>query len=88
VNVVGVGNPSFGNTAVNDDAPPAPPAHAPIPAPPADLSEPVAPDQSAPAAPTLAHTGAEGAGTAVGGSLALLLGGTILYRRSRATARR
>nr|WSX73376.1 chaplin [Streptomyces sp. NBC_00899]WSX80558.1 chaplin [Streptomyces sp. NBC_00899] len=86
VNVVGIGNPSFGNTAVNDDAPPAPPAHAPIPAPPADLPEPVSP--AAPAAPTLAHTGAEGVGTAVGGSLALLLGGTVLYRRARATARR
>ncbi|MBN6546161.1 LPXTG cell wall anchor domain-containing protein, partial [Streptomyces bryophytorum] len=34
------------------------------------------------------HTGADGVGTAAAGSLALLLGGTVLYRRSRAAARR
>jgi hypothetical protein len=85
VSVVGVGNAAFGNTAVNDEAPPAPPAHAPIPAPPASLPDEVSPAETA---PTLAHTGAEGVGTAVAGSLALLLGGTVLYRRSRAAARR
>ncbi|UWE09558.1 chaplin [Actinacidiphila bryophytorum] len=85
VNVVGVGNPSFGNTAVNDDTPPAPPAHLPVPAPPASLPDQVSPAETAPA---LAHTGADGVGTAAAGSLALLLGGTVLYRRSRAAARR
>lgn len=84
VSVVGVGNSSSGNTAVNGDTPPAPPAHAPIPAPPADVPEQVSPT----AAPTLAHTGAQGMGAAAAGSVALLLGGTVLYRRARATAGR
>jgi hypothetical protein len=84
IGVVGVGNPSFGNTAVNDDVPPAPPAHAPIPAPPAGVSDEVLPAESSPAAPALAHTGADGVGTAAAGSVALLLGGTVLYRRARA----
>lgn len=88
VGVVGIGNPAFGNTAVNDETPPAPPAHTPVPAPPAGLPDEVSPAHTAPAAPSLAHTGADGAGTAVAGSLALLLGGTVLYRRSRAAARR
>jgi hypothetical protein len=88
VGVVGVGNPAFGNTAVNDDAPPAPPAHLPVPAPPADLPDEVSPAETASAAPTLAHTGASGVGTAAAGSLALLLGGTVVYRRSRTRAAR
>ncbi|WSR66881.1 chaplin [Streptomyces sp. NBC_01198] len=90
VGVVGVGNPASGNTAVNDDTPPAP-AHTPIPAPPSSLPEQESPVETAPAAPTLAHTGADGVGMAAAGSAALLLGGTVLYRRARprtATARR
>jgi LPXTG-motif cell wall-anchored protein len=89
VNVVGIGNPSSGNTAVNGDTPPpptpatppvrilpAPPAHQPIPAPP-NVLDPVA------AAPTLAHTGSDGLGWTAAGSAALLLGGAVLYRRFR-----
>lgn len=82
VNVVGVGNPVSGNTAVNDDGP----AHDPIPAPPAGVPDRVSAAASDPA-PMLAHTGAAGTGTAAAGSVALLLGGTVLYRRARAAAR-
>jgi hypothetical protein len=87
LNVVGIGNPAFGNTAVNGDAPappatptpvPAPPAHAPIPAPPNPATSGVPA-----AAPTLAHTGADGLGYAAGSSAALLGGGVLLYRRFR-----
>jgi hypothetical protein len=92
-NVVGIGNPAFGNTAVNTETPP-PPAHQPIPAPPnepsttpAALATPVT-TATSDAGPTLAHTGADGLGPVAGGSVALLLGGTVLYRRGRATARR
>jgi ChpA-C len=93
-NVVGVGNPAFGNTAVNSEqpTPPPPPAHQPIPAPPnatpaPDLT-PAPVDTVEPEAgrPTLAHTGADGLGWAAGGSAALLLGGSVLYRRARPTA--
>lgn len=86
--VVGIGNPSFGNTAVNDEAPPAPPADDPNPAPPSSTPGPVAVSESASAAPTLAHTGAGGVGTAAAGGLALLAGGTVIYRRARTAARR
>lgn len=85
VSVVGVGNSSSGNTAVNGGTPqtepPAPPAHDPIPAPPA--ADPVQAPDAAPAAPTLAHTGTDGLPYTAGASVALLLGGVILYRRSR-----
>ncbi|WUH96035.1 chaplin family protein [Streptomyces sp. NBC_00433] len=87
VSAVGVGNPSGGNTAVNGETPP-PPVHAPIPAPPGSVPEQVSPAETAPDAPTLAHTGAGGVGTAAAGSLALLLGGAVLYRRARGAARR
>ncbi|MFJ4412308.1 chaplin [Streptomyces sp. NPDC088910] len=85
VNVVGIGNPSTGNTSTNGSTPPvvkptpvptAPPApaHTPVPAP---------PNVEDPAAPTLAHTGADGLPYTAGGSAALLLGGVVLYRRFR-----
>ncbi|SHL40243.1 chaplin [Actinacidiphila paucisporea] len=86
VSVIGVGNPSSGNTAVNGETPPPPPAHTPIPAPPGP--EQVSPAEATPEAPALAHTGADGVGTAAAGSLAMLLGGTVLYRRARAAGRR
>jgi hypothetical protein len=86
-NVVGVGNPTFGNTAVNSEPPatrtPPPPSHLPIPAPPNEVTTAAAPST----APTLAHTGADGLGLAGGASAALLLGGTVLYRRARPAAR-
>ncbi|SEG74806.1 Small secreted domain [Actinacidiphila yanglinensis] len=86
VNVVGIGNPASGTTSVNgappaDRTPPPPPAHQPIPAPPNEVS---AAEPSA--APTLAHTGADGLGWAGGASAALMLGGAVLYRRARPAA--
>jgi LPXTG-motif cell wall-anchored protein len=87
VNVAGIGNAVFGNTAANGGsapargthpaptpAPPAPPAHDPVPAP---------PNVSDAAAPALAHTGTDGLPYTAGGGAALLLGGAVLYRRFR-----
>ncbi|MEW1865811.1 MULTISPECIES: chaplin [unclassified Streptomyces] len=82
VNVVGVGNPAFGNTAVNSTPPP-PPAHQPIPAPPNDTVD----TAYSAAHPSLAHTGADGLGWTAGTSAALLLGGVVLYRKARPAAR-
>ncbi|MFC8715035.1 chaplin [Streptomyces sp. NPDC057197] len=93
VNVVGIGNPATGNTSVNTSTdrpvphPVTPPAHpAPRPAP-----RPVT--HPAPAAVphtevSLAHTGADHTMPAVAASAALLLGGTVLYRRFRPGAAR
>lgn len=75
VNVVGVGNPSTGNTAVNGGTAPASPAPAPVRAVPAP-----APQADG---PTLAHTGADGMGGAAAAAAGLLLGGAVLYRRFR-----
>jgi LPXTG-motif cell wall-anchored protein len=75
VNVVGVGNPSTGNTAVNGGTPPASPTPAPVRATPAP-----APQADG---PTLAHTGADGMGAAAAAAAGLLLGGAVLYRRFR-----
>ncbi|MFE9254527.1 chaplin [Streptomyces sp. NPDC006879] len=97
VSVVGIGNPAFGNTAVNESAalPPAPEPEQPRPvepevAPPAPPALPSTPQQPVPPAEVperpgsgLAHTGAEGIGYAVPASAALLFGGVLLYRRSR-----
>ncbi|MFI1095498.1 chaplin [Streptomyces sp. NPDC020917] len=78
VNVVGVGNPASGNTGVTSESTPpqhnAPPAHLPIPAPPASVAQ---------SAPTLAHTGADGLGWAGAGSVSTLIAGASLYRRFR-----
>ncbi|MFC3572174.1 chaplin [Streptomyces yaanensis] len=88
VNVVGVGNAATGNTSTNTSGdqphhpaprPAAPPkAHTPTP-----LPHPV-PQQVA----HLAHTGADATLPALAGGAALLLGGTILYRRFRVGATR
>lgn len=90
VNVVGIGNPSFGNTAVNGEAPqpdpttPPPPAHQPVPAPPNAVAPPTAVSSEAQApGPALAHTGADGLGWTAAGSVGLLLGGAVLYRKFR-----
>ncbi|MFE0775372.1 chaplin [Streptomyces sp. NPDC058861] len=96
VNVVGIGNPAFGNTAVNGPSKPAQPIETPTPRPqtpvrniPAPQTVPPAP-APAPAAQgetggaALAHTGSsDGLGYAASGSAALLLGGALLYRRAR-----
>ncbi|BBA95878.1 putative secreted protein [Actinacidiphila reveromycinica] len=88
VNVVGIGNPASGNTAVNSSPPvrtttPPPPAHQPVPAPPNEMVD----TADASALPSLAHTGADGLGWTAGASAALLLGGALLYRRARPSAR-
>ncbi|MFI7346457.1 chaplin [Streptomyces sp. NPDC049936] len=96
VSVVGLGNPVFGNESVNgpdEQARPAPTTPAPKPAAPerAVPSTP-APETPAhvptrpgsePAAPVLAHTGADLTVGAVAGSAALLIAGGVLYRRFR-----
>ncbi|MGW7257635.1 chaplin [Streptomyces sp. NPDC054834] len=95
--VVGVGNPAQGNTSVNgpgDNAPqpsnPTPPVHAaPRPTPVAKTHpRPATPDSAPPrAGSTLAHTGADEMASAAA-SAALLLAGTVLYRRFRSHAER
>jgi LPXTG-motif cell wall-anchored protein len=95
VNVVGVGNPAFGNTSVNASGPVAhtprhpvtPPSHTrtPVPAPPHQV-RPVKADEPRTMAahdPSLAHTGAQGVGWAAGGGAGLLLCGAALVRRFR-----
>ncbi|MGW3495351.1 chaplin [Streptomyces sp. NPDC001020] len=93
VNVAGVGNAATGNTSTNGwvDRPHhhaprpvvAPPeAHTPTPGSrprPRPVPQPTA---------ALAHTGADATVPALAGSAALVLGGAILYRRSRVSARR
>ncbi|MFJ4469447.1 chaplin [Streptomyces sp. NPDC089424] len=100
VNVVGLGNPVFGNTSVNGpgEQPTQPPKTstpnipAPTPAP-STPAKPVTPKSPAlvPAqpgphveVPQLAHTGADLAAPAAAGTAALLITGTILFRRARA----
>ena len=85
VSVVGVGNATVGNTSTNTSG--NRPRH---PAP-----QPAAPPKAHPgthpvprSVVTLAHTGADATLPALAGSAALVLGGTALYRRFRAEARR
>ncbi|MFG2352328.1 chaplin [Streptomyces sp. NPDC048521] len=85
VDVVGLGNPAVGNQSVNgpgDRPSTSTPRHRHTPAP-----KPPAPAESHPApqpvASSLARTGADLTAPAVAGSAALLLTGTILYRRFR-----
>ncbi|MFF5702590.1 chaplin [Streptomyces sp. NPDC012794] len=89
VNVVGVGNGSHGNTAVNGGTPPGgKPAQPPAAQPPVSPRPVTPPAATAPSNrgqdPTaLAHTGSDGLGYLLPGSGALLLGGALLYRRFR-----
>ncbi|MFD3544962.1 chaplin family protein [Streptomyces sp. NPDC058655] len=94
VNVVGVGNPSFGNSSVNGEKPTGgKPVQPPVveqpvtrPATPSVPPVPsVKPDAQAPARPgeALAHTGADAIGYLVPAGGAMLLGGVLLYRRFR-----
>ncbi|MEV7242162.1 MULTISPECIES: chaplin [unclassified Streptomyces] len=85
VNVVGVGNPAVGNHSSNhSDTPetttPEPVTTTPVKARPAPHTPQAAPE---PSVATLAHTGADMTAPAVAGSAALLLTGTVLYRRFR-----
>ncbi|MEU0006672.1 chaplin family protein [Streptomyces sp. NPDC006314] len=95
VNVVGIGNPAEDNTSTNTstDRPDEPQPEPPTRVTPPKRSEPPAKPQPRPAehavpkpgAPTvgaLAHTGADSTWTAVAASVASLVGGTVLYRRS------
>ncbi|WP_330467094.1 chaplin [Streptomyces longwoodensis] len=89
VNVVGVGNPSIGNHAVNGGGEPRP--HVPrqvTPSKPPKAHHTTPRHETVPigvdtTTSTLAHTGADLAGPALAGSAAFLLTGAILYRRFR-----
>ncbi|MFF7331259.1 chaplin family protein [Streptomyces sp. NPDC008150] len=101
VNVVGVGNPSFGNESVNTPDTPetTPPAPEPVrpPAPhrshgtPRNLPPAPQPNEAVPAelgaSASLAHTGADETVPLVAAG-ALVLAGTLLYRRYRPAAGR
>jgi len=90
VNVVGLLDPSAGNACANTPrnrphhrAPRPVARHAPRPV---EHLEPVAFTPPPDPAATLARTGADATVPALAGSAALLLGGMILFRRSRAGA--
>lgn len=92
VNVVGIGNPAFGNTSTNgpltpENPEPNPPGKPAAPAPGRSI---VKPPAHAPQADSvaLAETGADIAGYGIPASAALLLGGALLYRRSRSAGTR
>ncbi|WP_121715779.1 LAXTG-anchored chaplin ChpB [Streptomyces sp. E5N91] len=89
VNVVGIGNPAVGNESTNDSGdhpePERPPAE---PEPSAPEEERAGPGPSPHAAPpreevSLAHTGTDRTLPTLAGGAALVLGGTVLYRRFR-----
>ncbi|MEU8619868.1 chaplin [Streptomyces sp. NPDC048623] len=97
LNVVGIGNPVFGNTSVNESGQPEEECeHPETPTP-----RPPTPGRNVPPAPgheqvpgpapqshkvALASTGADTVGLAGAASAALLLGGALLYRRARRAA--
>ncbi|MFD6183698.1 chaplin [Streptomyces goshikiensis] len=96
ISVVGIGNPSSGNTSVNGEQPSGgkpvqPPTVAKPVTPPAPVVTPATPAKPAapvtPEAPrhtsALAHTGADAVGYALPAGGALMLGGVLLYRRFR-----
>ncbi|MDX3797404.1 chaplin, partial [Streptomyces sp. AK04-3B] len=102
VNVVGIGDPAFGNESVNTSGEkPEQPVHRPPtrhtppeqPQQPGPKANPSAPAVEAgtrgpEALSSLAHTGADATLTALAGSTAMLLGGALLYRRFRPGAER
>ncbi|MEV4945922.1 chaplin family protein [Streptomyces sp. NPDC053755] len=91
VNVVGIGNPAFGNTSVNGPGTPEAPGqepkpmeprnHPPLPS--TDTDEPAPAPAPRTSSVSLASTGSDLVGYAAPASAALLLGGALLYRRSR-----
>ncbi|POX64866.1 hypothetical protein C3492_03775 [Streptomyces sp. Ru62] len=84
VNVVGVGNPVFGNHSVNESGDhPSPAPHSAVPKPRAPRHPASARSHPAPhpVASSLAHTGADLTAPALAGSVALIVTGGILYRR-------
>jgi len=108
-NVVGAGNPAFGNDCENGpegygDTPPTTPPTTPPAKPPTTprvppTKPPTSPPKTPPTTPStpptrpghprsLPHTGSEGLLAASAASAAMLIGGTVLYRRGRAASRR
>ncbi|MFI5981033.1 chaplin [Streptomyces sp. NPDC051555] len=79
VSVVGAGNSAAGNTSVNG----VPPTVGKPVQPPAVVRPVTPPAPPRVTGPALAHTGADGLDYLIPGSAALLLGGALLYRRSR-----
>ncbi|WP_285572570.1 MULTISPECIES: chaplin [unclassified Streptomyces] len=94
VTIIGLLNPSLGNSCENDSTPPAVPVtpvtHEAPPQTPGPRTIPNAPEpQTLPASvPQLAHTGSGGLDLLVPASAGLLLAGagTVLYRRAKAAA--
>ncbi|MFF3318859.1 chaplin family protein [Streptomyces sp. NPDC003035] len=91
VNVVGIGNPAFGNTSVNGPGRPETPGEQPKPQEPGKPS-PAPGDDAEGSAPApgpqagsvgLADTGSDLVGYAASAGAALLLGGALVYRRAR-----
>ncbi|MFH8441661.1 LAXTG-anchored chaplin ChpB [Streptomyces sp. NPDC018026] len=87
VNVVGIGNPAVGNESTNDSGDRPEPVRPPVePESSAPGEERAGPGPSPHAHPSreevsLAHTGADRTLPALAGGAALVLGGTVLYRR-------
>ncbi|MHB9864099.1 chaplin [Streptomyces sp. YIM S03343] len=103
VNGAGIGNPSFGNTSVNVSGHPVHPVHPVHPSRPSHPTRPDHPTRPAPKPHTppaavpqappstsssLAETGADQTLPLTAGAAALILGGTVLYRRCRPMAKR
>ncbi|MEU0943925.1 chaplin [Streptomyces canus] len=101
-NLVGVGNPAFGNESINgpadrpdepgDRSVPSTPRTTPVPHQPSHPARAHSTPKSSPAvvrqgaAATLAHTGADSPWVPTVASLALLTAGAVLYRRTRPSA--
>ncbi|MEU8759080.1 chaplin [Streptomyces sp. NPDC048659] len=92
LNVVGIGNPAFGNTAVNgpsdepcDEHPTPRPPTPPRTVPPVPSKGDEVPPAPAPQSSSvqLASTGSDAVGLAAPAAAALLLGGALMYRRAR-----
>lgn len=103
VNVVGIGNPAFGNTSVNGPSQPEQPEQPEEPGeeprnvPPKPLPVPVDDKETETPAPApapqgssvaLASTGSELVGSAAAAGAVLLLGGALVYRRARSMGAR
>ncbi|MFE5616326.1 chaplin [Streptomyces sp. NPDC056524] len=96
VNVVGIGNPAFGNTSVNGPSQPEEPGEGPKTTPPRNIppvpqtetEEPAPAPRPQTSSVALASTGSELVGSAAAAGAALLLGGALVYRRARNTGAR
>ncbi|MEV6027394.1 chaplin [Streptomyces sp. NPDC052036] len=88
VNVVGLGDKAVGNTSVNSSPGRPHPAPRPVAPPRAHTPAPVVARPVPQSTAMLAHTGAEAPLPGLAGGAALVLGGTILYRRFRVRAAR